>query len=148
MFKFLSKRRQFLILKDVQFKIMGLVLFSGLTATVLFVGLFLLAMSKMIARVQNSSVLTTSQMMQIFLTWDELIISFVALSIFFIACFMMYGLYFSNKIAGPVYSIMNSLQAYIDGNDQARTSIRKADFFQELSIKINSALDKKINASK
>lgn len=144
--KFLFKRKQFLILKDVQYKIIGLVFVSGLSATLLFLGLFMFAIERMTTRIQNSSFLTETQMMQIFLTWDELIISFFAFSIFFMACFVFYGLYFSNKIAGPIYSIMNSLQTYIDGNKEARTSIRKSDFFQELSQKINTALDKKDNS--
>ena len=140
---FLFKRKQYLILKNVQYKIISLVVMSGFTATILFMGLLMLAIERMIGRVQESSLLTRSQMMTIFLTWDELIICFFALSVVFIALFAFYGLYVSNKIAGPVYSMMNSLQAYIDGNKHVRTAIRRADFFQDLSLKINAALDAK-----
>ena len=68
-----------------------------------------------------------------------IVVSF--LHLFVIAIF---GLFFSHKMAGPIYRLKRELREYIEGKKEFRPiRLRKGDFFHDLADLINQALLKK-----
>ena len=60
------------------------------------------------------------------------------LSIFY-ACVV--GLFFSHKLAGPIYRFKLELQRIVDGKDYRKVSLRDGDDFQDVADSLNRALD-------
>ena len=52
------------------------------------------------------------------------------------------GMLWSNKIAGPIYRIQQSLRRIADGGKIDNITVRKDDFFQELPESINEVFAK------
>ncbi|MEY4615409.1 MAG: hypothetical protein RJB66_369 [Pseudomonadota bacterium] len=58
--------------------------------------------------------------------------------------FYLFGIYFSNKIAGPIYRLMKILdELKIEPDKQVSFSVRKGDYFEDLASKIEKALKEK-----
>ena len=53
------------------------------------------------------------------------------------------ALYFSHRIAGPVYQMKKKLQAHIAGEEMEKIVLRKNDYFLDLADLINEAMEKK-----
>lgn len=56
---------------------------------------------------------------------------------------LLTSLYFSHRIAGPLYHMKRVLKSKIEGKDTGPIHIRKNDYFFELAEMINKALDLK-----
>jgi hypothetical protein len=61
-------------------------------------------------------------------------------SLIVIVVLIIYGFYYSNRIAGPVYRIKAHLKDYCTGKDFTDTYFRKKDFFPELADSVNEAI--------
>lgn len=58
--------------------------------------------------------------------------------------FYGYGLYMSNKIAGPIFSLNRGLKNRLDGsNPNEPIRVRNDDYFQDLAENIRLSLEKK-----
>jgi methyl-accepting chemotaxis protein len=55
---------------------------------------------------------------------------------------MFFGLYFSHKIAGPVFKLKRYLKALGDGNFAEEIQFRRTDYLEELQIIVNRLVDK------
>ncbi len=51
------------------------------------------------------------------------------------------GVFFSHRIAGPLYRIQLVIDEVLEGNYERRVQLRPRDFGQELADKVNSLLD-------
>lgn len=52
--------------------------------------------------------------------------------------FYIFGIYLSNKIAGPLYRISENIKK--DGNNKVTIALRKNDYFKDLAALINEKL--------
>ena len=57
------------------------------------------------------------------------------------AVLVAYGLYFSNRIAGPIYHLKNHLRDRSEGKSRGPLHFRNNDFFPELPELVNRALN-------
>ncbi|OGS03852.1 MAG: hypothetical protein A2339_00745 [Elusimicrobia bacterium RIFOXYB12_FULL_50_12] len=71
------------------------------------------------------------------LIWRPVIVVLAADIIFLI----IYGLYYSKKIAGPVYRLKQAMRDKIEGRKTERLIYRKSDPFHELEELANKALE-------
>ncbi len=53
---------------------------------------------------------------------------------------IIYGLYMSNRVAGPIYRLKNHLRAYCGGKEYSKVTFREKDFFPELATLVNDAI--------
>ena len=60
-----------------------------------------------------------------------------ALMIFAITLF---GYYFTNRIAGPMYSLHKHIDAIVAGGEIKEISVRKKDYFQDVMVSYNKLL--------
>ncbi|MCB1141058.1 MAG: hypothetical protein H7A24_02325 [Leptospiraceae bacterium] len=62
----------------------------------------------------------------------------------------IFSLFFSHKMAGPIYKIKKILREYVDRQEVEAITLRKGDFFHDLADLINRALklEKKKNDKK
>jgi len=69
------------------------------------------------------------------------VIFFVTATITFTAL-IVYGLYLSNRVAGPIYRLKKYLVDYASGRVTSKLTFRKKDYFLELAAHVNDCLDK------
>lgn len=75
-------------------------------------------------------------------SWTYLTISSLIVSGVIILLFCFYGLYFSNRIAGPIYQVRKAINQLLSGNSSIDLRFRKNDYFQELSEPMNQLIKK------
>ncbi len=54
---------------------------------------------------------------------------------------IVFGIFFSHRIAGPTYRMMKDIRRALDGEYEARVHLRKKDSLHELADRINDLLD-------
>lgn len=59
-----------------------------------------------------------------------------------------YGLYMSNRIAGPIYRVQSHLKAWLAGRVKGGVTFRKEDYFLDLADSVNQVLKSKESAQK
>lgn len=67
----------------------------------------------------------------------------VFVSVFYMVLLIIFGLFYSHRMAGPLYRIQKNLQGFIEGDDLKDIRIRKNDHFQELVTLLNQLLIEK-----
>ena len=67
----------------------------------------------------------------------------IAISVINLVVIVIFSLFFSHKMAGPVRRIKKTLQAYLDEGEYRTITLRKGDHFIELADMINKVMDKK-----
>jgi nitrogen fixation/metabolism regulation signal transduction histidine kinase len=55
---------------------------------------------------------------------------------------VLFGIYFSHKIAGPVFKLKRYLKALGDGNFAEEIQFRRTDYLEELQVILNRLVDK------
>jgi methyl-accepting chemotaxis protein len=76
--------------------------------------------------------------------WTLTSASTVIMSVFIIAVFCFYGLLFSHRIAGPIFNLKRSIDRLIQGDQNVVIRYRKNDYFQDLCIKMNELIEKRL----
>lgn len=67
----------------------------------------------------------------------------ITISVINLVVIVIFSLFFSHKMAGPVRRIKKTLQIYLDEGDYKTITLRKGDHFIELADIINKVMDKK-----
>lgn len=78
---------------------------------------------------------------RLFNAFDLYFIPILFTSILNIVVISIFNLFFSHKMAGPLYNMEKSLKNYIAGHRIHPIRLRKGDMFQELADLINQSLD-------
>jgi hypothetical protein len=65
---------------------------------------------------------------------------FVATALATAVLILTYGLYLSNRIAGPIHRLRNHLAARLRGETPQPLAFRDSDYFQDLADPLNSCL--------
>lgn len=68
---------------------------------------------------------------------------FLATSLVALTLIAMYGLYLSNRIAGPIYRVQTHLKSWLAGEKPGAIRFRKHDYFIELGDTIDAVLEQK-----
>lgn len=77
--------------------------------------------------------------------FDLYLYPILGVSILNIIVVSIFSLFFSHKMAGPLYRIKSTLDNFIAYKTAHAIKLRKTDFFQDLAEKINQALELKKN---
>ncbi len=67
----------------------------------------------------------------------------VAVSLFYIVLLIFFGLFYSHRMAGPLYRITQELEKAINGEPITKIQLRKKDHFQNLARLLTELLQKK-----
>ena len=66
--------------------------------------------------------------------------TFIIASIFSITVLIVYGLYLSNRVAGPLFKLTKHLSDYRNGREYTDIQFREKDFFPDLAKSINDSI--------
>ncbi len=58
------------------------------------------------------------------------------------AILLAYGLYLSNRVAGPLYNLQQYLESYLAGRRQGPLQFREKDYFQELAVVVSDTVER------
>lgn len=61
-------------------------------------------------------------------------------SLIVITVLILYGMYLSNRIAGPIYQLKKHLSDYQNGKEYSDIQFREKDFFPELAQSVNQSI--------
>lgn len=85
---------------------------------------------------------------QLFSAWNEVFWLSIVFSILFCVAIAILGLYFTNRVAGPIHRISLDLKKMIDSGNFGEISVRKNDFFQDHVKVVNEAISKAKNSAR
>jgi methyl-accepting chemotaxis protein len=139
----MKQRRKVLIVdKKLQYKIISLIVAFGVVVSLISL-LALQVLSSKIFNMLGDYDLSSDLKLQIIGELNNVTIILIVLMTASLAASWLMGLYFSNKIAGPIYNIMSTLDRYQSGDKAARVLVRENDHFEDLAKKVNAVLDGK-----
>lgn len=61
-------------------------------------------------------------------------------NVILLGCWLFMGLYFTNRIFGPLYRLHSEIRAWREGTVRKPIRLRQGDFFQELIADFNSLM--------
>lgn len=135
-------RSQILIEPKLQKKIMVNFFFLGCAMVFVNVlGLYFLV-GRIIHHVENMTDVSPEIYEVMIKSFGDLALGSFVISIAVIILFCVYSLYYSNRIAGPIYQLNKSLGRILAGEENVEIKFRKDDYFQELSEKMNLFIQK------
>jgi len=79
---------------------------------------------------------------QIFQSWKQVFYMSIGLTVIFAAATVFLGLFFTNRVAGPIFRIDLDLKNMIKAGEFKEISTRKSDFFKDHLEVINELLKK------
>lgn len=142
-----KKRSQFIVDKGVQYKFIGLSI--GYACAICLVSIFgLQILSRQIVDTLDQTSSPPEVSLQIIEKINLVSLQFIGLTAVVLLFAWFGGLYFSNRIAGPIYGMMRTIDRYLEGDREARVQTREKDYFTPLADKINDLLSAKSNAGK
>jgi methyl-accepting chemotaxis protein len=135
-------RTQILIEPNLQKKIMGNFFLLGCAMVFVNVlGLYFLV-GRIIQYVENMSQVSPELYEVMIKAFSDLALGSFVLSLIVIMLFCLYSLYYSNRIAGPIYQLNKSIGRILEGEKNVEIKFRKDDYFQELSERMNLLIKK------
>lgn len=140
-----NQRKQYLIEPNLQKRIIWHFFVLGLVMTILNICGFFYFMNQIVGYFEQLNQVTPALTELIQQTWPRVMLASLSLSVLAVAGFALYGLYFSNRIAGPIYQIRKKLAQVIAGGPSAPIVLRNGDYFTELSDEVNLLVTKYTN---
>jgi methyl-accepting chemotaxis protein len=141
-FNVIDLRTKLLVEPQLQKKIIWNFFFLGMTITMINLISFYFLVGKIVDQFSGLNQLNPAVLEVIQQTCLYLIVSSLIMSILVMIGFCIYGLYFSNRVAGPIYNLRKALGRILEGDKTVRIKFRKDDYFQELSEQVNLVLEK------
>lgn len=139
-----NQRKNFLIEPVLQKKIIWHFFVLGLIMTILNTLGFFFLMNKIVGYFEKAQEVNPELMALLQSTWTLVTVTTVFLSVVAIFGFSLYGLYFSNRIAGPIYHMRKCIGRIMSGEKGVRLSFRENDYFPELATEMNQLIDQQI----
>ena len=139
-----GKRRNYLINKEFQLQFIALLVFAAMLASIQLIAAVLILDSNVEQEAASYGLTADPVVLSfIIIKHKEMLIqvfTFVGVTVVLLAAF---GLYFSHRIAGPIYKINKFLTELTrDGNIDATLKLRKSDQFREVADTINLLLER------
>jgi len=126
------KRRNFFIDRQFQLKYILLVIFMLLLYTIVFIGM--LFIPQLLPLIFNSPIDEKVKAAEILLLYHENVWPAVFIVI---PLFGFFSIFFTHKIAGPVYRLKTKLQQLTAWNLESKITLRKGDDLQDLADGVN-----------
>ena len=126
--------------RQLQFQIIGIVVSTGAIISLISTfGLRMITTEIMTLLDENavSDTVTIKVMMQL----NQMSMYIVIFAVLSLVIAWTGAIYLSNRVAGPIHSINRSLDAFLDGNEDVRITLRKHDFFSDLATRINKMIE-------
>ncbi len=128
------RRKQFLIKRGLQFRYIGIVFGIALLASIV-TGYTVFATGWTLLGEKLANVYPQGRLLSVLRTTNLVLIR----NLLFVSPFIfLLGLFFSHKIAGPVYKIEKSVREISEGNLALKIKLRKGDEFWSLANIINT----------
>lgn len=132
------KRRRFLIKTDIQFRIAAYII-AGMLITFLLCGLITINLIRDI--VSTVKFLQPPVQDLIIPHIAESIVAVIVVFLLLIVFMILKSIYFSNRIAGPVYRMEVDLEKMIRERKISKICIRRYDYLHKLSGTLNKFLE-------
>jgi len=161
-----KKRKQYIINQKLQFQIIGVFLLSVVLALVIFTGATVgfywvsgmtgenlfreyLTIYRQVDEVKEvardgqmvKQKITTTREIPGVKRWELIVPALVVNNLLILLMILIMGLFYSHKIAGPLYRIQTDLARALEGSDQVRIVTRKRDKLEELVLQLNLLLE-------
>lgn len=136
-------RRNFLIDKSFQIRFMRFVII----ACVLVCSISLLSqyffIEWLLRILRDSKMMPLSLVLDLVAISEQLLEFTVILILGCVAIIVSLALFYSHRIAGPIYNMKKTIDSVIEGKRDARVRLRKNDYLFDLADKINQLLESK-----
>jgi methyl-accepting chemotaxis protein len=74
--------------------------------------------------------------------WEVVVPAIVANNLVLLVVMTVIGLFYSHRIAGPVYKMNRELRRVLEGTEGVRVKLRKKDQLKDLAATLNAVLDR------
>ena len=145
----MQKRKNYLIYKEFQLK---MILFNFVTTAVcfsIFVFLILNSFDSVSAVLAKAGIPDQHPIFKFISFQKSALFTRVAiLSAVFTVTMMLFNLFLSHRISGPIVRLIDFLKEVKSGENHSKLKFRENDFFKELSTEVNEVLEKNSIISK
>ncbi len=135
-------RKQLVVDKSLQYTMIKYLVFYSSSLSIIFLSVLYFASNRFIEKISEMNV-DQDVMVTLFTDINYMAIAFFILILIISILSGYFSLFFSNKIAGPVYNINQVLDNNLKYNTNNLIKLRKGDFFNDLSEKINLLIEQK-----
>ncbi len=136
-----NMRKQLVVDKSLQYSMIKYLVFYSTSLSLIFLAILFYASNRFIEKVAMMNV-EEEVMIGLFNDVNYMAVAFFVLILVISLLSSYFSLFFSNKIAGPIYNINQVLDNNARDNTQRLIKLRKGDYFIDLSEKINVIIEK------
>lgn len=136
-----NMRKQLVVDKSLQYSMIKYLVFYSTSLSLIFLAILFYASNRFIEKVALMNV-EEEVMINLFNDVNYMAVAFFVLILVISLLSSYFSLFFSNKIAGPIYNINQVLDNNARDNTQRLIKLRKGDYFIDLSEKINVIIEK------
>ena len=136
-----NMRKQLVVDKSLQYSMIKYLVLYATSLSLIFLAILYYASNRFIEKVAMMNV-EEDVMINLFNDINYMAVAFFVLILVISLLSSYFSLYFSNKIAGPIYNINRVLDDNVRDNTSRMIKLRKGDYFIDLSEKINLLIEK------
>lgn len=140
------KLKNLIINPKFQLKYIFWISFSGLSLIILQSFIFYRYTKENYTFLVEMVDMTEQAKLQLDSELNQIIITLIILSFSFLGILTIFGLFFSHKVAGPLYKFNLVMNKIRNGDDSLRVHLRPGDEFHEIADSFNKLMDN-INAN-
>lgn len=137
-----NNRKELIIDPKLQYRIMTMIISVGVSVCVTFLCGLYFFMKTVFDFLDKLEGLSIDSKIMLFSHWNNMLYLLIVLVGITIFGTWLWAKSFTNKIAGPIYSMNRTLDSYLAGDKSARIKLREKDYFSNLGEKINQTLEK------
>ncbi len=135
-------RKQYIVDSRIQFRLLAIVLVSAVANILIFSGYLAYLIYNFNSNLNLMTTVPSNEKMQLITFAKSMLREIYFISSALSLMIVFYVIAYSNRFAGPVFSMTRTLKDHLAGKTDRRIRIRKNDYFQELAMVINQVLDK------
>lgn len=137
-----GKRRQFMVDPHLQKKVMANFFVLGITIIFINLAMSYFLVNRIIGHIENVSQASPELYEFVIKAAGDLMMYSLIANIAIIIGFCVYGLVFSNRIAGPIFNLNRAIHRILENEKEVQVQFRKDDYFHELSSNMNLLIKK------
>ena len=135
-------RKQLIVDKELQHKIIRFLVLYSTIISLVFLCVLYSASNYFISKLAQLNI-DQELVISLFNDVNYMAFAFFILIVIISLASSYFGLVFSNKIAGPIYNMNQTLDSNLKNNTQKLIKLRKDDYFVNLADKINILIEQK-----
>lgn len=136
-----NMRKQLVVDKNLQYSMIKYLVLYSTSLSLIFLAILYYASNRFIEKVALMNI-NEDVMINLFNDINYMAVAFFILILVISLLSGYFSLFFSNKIAGPIYNINQVLDSNARDNTYRTIKLRKNDYFINLSEKINLLIEK------